>query len=111
MDTLAEQPTIHSIGLSPETKRLPDYLSSDTDLHSGPPILNKKQLHRMYPECFSGISKCESYEKHIKLEDNAKQVFHPVRKIALALGSKLEKELQNMFDQGISTPVGDGESD
>ena len=40
-----------------------------------------------------------------------KLVVHPVRKIALALRHKLEKELQDMVDQGIISSVGDGESD
>ena len=53
----------------------------------------------MYPQCFNG--KFRNYEYHIKLEDNAKSVITPVRKIVVALISKLEKELQNMFDHGI----------
>ena len=73
-------------------------------------ILNKEQLNRMYPECLNGIGKFKNYEHHMKLKGNTKSVVHPVRKIALALGGNLEKELQNM-DQGMIAPVGDGDSD
>ena len=39
------------------------------------------------------------------LEDNAKPVFHPPRKIPLALQPKLDKELDEMVKQSIITPV------
>ena len=52
----------------------------------------------MYHERFNGIGKFKNYEYHIKLDDNAKPVFHPVRKTALALRCKLEKDLQNAVD-------------
>ena len=57
MDALVEQPTIHGGMIFPETQRLPDYVSAQTDLHSHQPVLNKEQLHRMYHEGFSGIGK------------------------------------------------------
>ena len=59
----------------------------------------------MYPECFYGIGKFKDYEYHITLEDNAKPVTHPPRKIPLALQSMLDKELDEMVEQGIITPV------
>ena len=36
MDALTEQSTIHDVGVSPEKQRHPDYVSSQTDLHSHP---------------------------------------------------------------------------
>ena len=76
MNVLVEQPAIHHVGISTESQRHPDYVSPETYLHSCPPIVNKKQLHRMYPECFNGIGKFKNYEYHIniKLEENAKPV-------------------------------------
>ena len=65
----------------------------------------------MYSVCFSGVGKFKNKEYHIKFGGNAKPLVHQVRKIALALRGKLEKELQNMVEQGITSPVCDGESD
>ena len=59
----------------------------------------------MYPECFYGIDKFKDFEYHITLEDNAKPVIYPPRKIPLALQPKLDKELDEMAEQGIITPV------
>ena len=59
----------------------------------------------MYPECISGIGKFKDCEYHITLEDNAIPVIHPPRKIPLALQPKLDKELDEMVEQGIITPV------
>ena len=64
----------------------------------------------MYPEFFNAIGKFKNYKYYIKLEENAKPFIHPVRKITLTLGGKLEKELPNMVNQGIVPPVDDGES-
>ena len=44
------------------------------------------------------------------LEDNAKPVIHPPRKIPLTLHPKLDKELDEIVEQGIITPV-NGPSD
>ena len=104
MDAHAEQSTVHDARISPDTQRHADYVSPDTDSHSHASILNKEQMCRMYPECFIGIGKFKYYECH-------KPVVHPVRKTAIVLRSKLQKELQNMVEQGITVPVGDGESD
>ena len=54
-DALTEYPTIYDVkdfSRDPETSRL---WAPDTDLHSHPPILNKEQQCRIYPECFNGI--------------------------------------------------------
>ena len=59
----------------------------------------------MYPECFYGIGMFKDYEYHITLKDNAKPVIHPSKKILLALQPKLDKELDEMVEQGIITPV------
>ena len=59
----------------------------------------------MYPECFYGISKFKDYEYHITLEDNGKPVIHPPRKIPLAIQPKLDKELDEIVEQGIITLV------
>ena len=39
----------------------------------------------MYPECFKGIGKLKNDEYDIKLDDNAKPVTHPIKKITLVL--------------------------
>ena len=110
MDVHTEYPTIHDIRVSLETLRHPNYISPETDLHSCPPMVNNEQLHMMYPECFNDIGEFKNYEHHFKLEGNAKPVVYLVIKVTLALRDKLEKELQNVVDQGIIAPVGDGES-
>ena len=55
-------------------------------------MLNREQIHRMHPECFSGVVEFKNYEYLLKLEDNAKSVLHLGIKIALVAGGKLEKE-------------------
>ena len=65
----------------------------------------------MYPECFKGCGKYKNYEYLIKLGENVKPVVHQVTKIAIALRGTLEKELQNMVNQCIISPMGDDESD
>ena len=105
MDEL-DQLAIHEIQTSHEDiKAHPDYISVETDYPSQPPILNKEQLRLMYLECFYGIGKFKDYEYHITLEDNAKPVIHQPRKIPLALEPKLDKELDEMVEQGIITPI------
>ena len=67
--------------------------------------MSKEQLKNMYPECFDGIGKYKDYKYHISIEENAKPVAHPARKVALALQPKLKKELEPLVEQGIVTPV------
>ena len=50
--------------------------------------MSKEQLKNMYPECFVGTDKFKDYKYHISIEENAKPVVHPARKIALALQPK-----------------------
>ena len=97
MDALAVQSPIHNVRISSETQRYPDYVSSETNLHSHPSILNTEHLCRMHPKCSTGIGKFENYGFHIKLEDNVKPVVHPVRKTALALRGKLEKRNSKLW--------------
>ena len=105
MDELA-QAAIPEIQTSPEElKAHPDYILAETDYHLQPPILNKEQLRCMYPKCFYGIGELKDYEYYIALEDNAKPVINPPRTIPLALQPKLVKELDEMVEQGIITPV------
>ena len=68
-------------------------------------------MHRMYLEGFSDIAKVKNCEYHIKLEDNAMSVVHSVRKIAIPLRGRYEKELKNMVGEVTIAPVGDCESD
>ena len=67
--------------------------------------MSKEQLKNMYPECFDGIGKFKDYKYHISIEENAKPVAHPARKVALALQQKLKQELESLVEQGIITPV------
>ena len=77
--------------MSIETQKHPHYVPAETYLHTCPPIVDKEQLHKMYPECYNGIGKFKNYEYCIKLEENAKPIVHPVRKIAVALRGEIEK--------------------
>ena len=47
----------------------------------------------------------KNYKYHIELDKNAKPVVHPVRKIAVALICKLDKELDSILADGIIVPV------
>ena len=103
MDEL-DQLAIHEIQTLPEDlKAHQDNISVETDYQLWLPILNKEQLRQMYPECFYGIGKFKDYEYHMSLEDNAKAVIHPPKKIPLALQPKLDKEWDEMVEQGITS--------
>ena len=52
----------------------------------------------MCPVCLNGTGEFKLWEYHMKWEANAKQVGHPLRKIALALRGEFENELQSMTD-------------
>ena len=68
-------------------------------------ISSREQLRAMYPECFKGIGTIKNYKYHIELDKNAKPVVHPVRKIALALIPKQDKDFNGMVADGIIVPV------
>ena len=68
--------------LSQEIQNHPDYIPPETDLHKCPPILNKEKLKTMYPECFNGIGKFRDYKYYFSIEENAKHIIHPARKVA-----------------------------
>ena len=70
---------------SPVIQNHQDYIPLETDLHKCPPITSKEQLKNMYPECFDGIGKFKDYTYHISIEENAKPVVNPTRKVSLAL--------------------------
>ena len=59
----------------------------------------------MYPECFTGMGTFKNYKYHIEADKNTEPVVHPVRKIALALIPKPDKELDSMLADGIIVPV------
>ena len=59
----------------------------------------------MYLECFTGIGTFKNCKYNIELDKTVKPLVHPVRKIALALIPKLDKELDNMLADGIVVPV------
>ena len=54
---------------------------------------------------FTGIVTFKNYKYIIELDKKAKPVVHPVRKIALGLIPKLDKELDSMLADGIIVPV------
>ena len=83
----------------------PNYIHPESDIKSRPSITSREQLRTMYPECFTGIDTFKNYKYHIELDKNAKPVVHPVKKIALTLIPKLDKELDNMLADGIIVPV------
>ena len=92
MDDCQNHTAVHGIETSsPVIQNHPHYIPLKTDLHKCPPIMNKAQLKNMYPECFDGIGKFKDYKYHISMEENAKPVVHPARKVVLALPPKLKK--------------------
>ena len=72
-------------GVEMSSQNHPDNIPPETDLHKCPPIMNKEQLKTMYPECLNGIGKFKDYRNHISVEEKAKPLIHPARKVALAL--------------------------
>ena len=99
---------VHSVERSsPVIQKHPDYIPLKTDFHKCQLITSKEQLKNMYPDCFNGIGKFKDYKYHIGIEENAKPVVHPARKVALALQPKLKKELESLVEQDIITPVED----
>ena len=55
MDALTEH--IQAVGMSPKIQGHQDCVTPKTDFYPHSPMVNKEKLHRMYPECFSGIGK------------------------------------------------------
>ena len=58
----------------------------------------------MYPECFSGVGKFKNFGHHINIDKNVRPVVHAPCKTVLSLQNKLEKELEEVFKQGINAP-------
>ena len=87
-----------------------NYIQSDSELHTRPPIKNKEALKEMYPECFTWIGKFKDFEYHINVDKNVKPLVYAPHKIALSVQGRLEKELEEMVSQGIIAPV-EGHSD
>ena len=83
----------------------PNCIHQENEIKSRPSINRRKLLRARYPECFTGIGTFKNYKYHIELDKNAKPVVHPVRKIALALILKLDKESDSMLADGIIVPV------
>ena len=79
----------------------PNYIHPESDLNSRPPIASKEMLKQMYPECFSGIGTFKNFKYHIDIDKTVKPVIHAPRKYALSLIPKIEKELDNMLENGI----------
>ena len=57
-----------------------------------------------FSDCFGEIGTLKNTH-HIEIKDNVPPVVTPVRKIPLALKSKLEKELKHKVDFDIIEPV------
>ena len=83
----------------------PSCIHPESDIKSRPSISSREQLRAMYPECFTGIGTFKNHKYHIELNKNAKPLVYPVRKIALALFPKLDKELHGTLADGIIVPV------
>ena len=83
----------------------PNYIHPESDIKSIPSINSRQQQRAMYPECFTGIGTFKNYKYHIELDKNAKPVVHLVRKIVLALITKVAKVLDSMLADGIIVPV------
>ena len=83
----------------------PNYIHPESTMKSRPSINSREQLRVMYPECFTGIGTFRNYKYHIELDKNVKPVVHILRKIALALIPKLDKDLDSILADGIIIPV------
>ena len=66
-----------------EIQNYPDHIPPETDLHKCLPITNKELVKTMYPEYFDGIGKFKDYKYNINIEENAKPVIHPARKVVI----------------------------
>ena len=62
------------------------------------------QLLNEYRDVFEGLG-CLPGDYNIQLQDNAKPVIHPPRKIPFAQRSKVKKELDRMVRDGVIEPV------
>ena len=106
MNDCQDHTAVHGVERSsPVIQNHPDYIPLKTDLHKCPLIMSKEQLEYMYPKCFDGIGTFKDYKYHISIEENAKPVTHPARKVTLALQPKLKKALESLVEQSIITPV------
>ena len=61
-------------------------------------------IQKEFSDCFGEIV-CLQHTHHIEVRDNVKPVIAPIRKIPLALKSKLKDELQRMIRLDIIEPV------
>ena len=62
------------------------------------------QLFNEYKDVFEGLG-CLPGDYNIQLQDDAKPVIHPPRKIPFAQRSKVKKELERMVRDGVIEPV------
>ena len=83
----------------------PKYFHPHNDRGTRHAISSKEAFKEIYPECFSGVGKFNNYMYHIELDPKVKPVIHPVRKIAISLQPKLEKELDEMVKHSIIAVV------
>ena len=71
-------------------------------LEDRPTIKDKKDLLRMYPECFEQEGKYfKNFEYEIKLDPGAQPKVHPPRRVPLEVKSKLEAKLMDMQKKGV----------
>ena len=73
-----------------------------------PRIKDTAGLIRQYPECFQGIGKFDG-QYHITVHPAVPPVVHPPRRVPFKMKEEIKQELSEMEQQGIITPVREGE--
>ncbi|KAI8487966.1 hypothetical protein Bbelb_344140 [Branchiostoma belcheri] len=76
-----------------------------TPIIDRPPIGNKEDLIKMYPECFDDTVGCFDEEYHITIDPKVEPVVHPPRRVPLELREKLKEQLDEMEQKGIISKV------
>ena len=73
-----------------------------------PRIKDTADLIQQYPECFQGIGNFDG-QYHITVDPAVLPVVHPPRRVPFKRKEEIKQELSEMEQQGIITPVQEGE--
>ena len=94
------------IGLPTSTKM--KLITLNCAVEAKTPIQGKEDLIRQYPACFDGIGKLQG-AYHISVDPTVPPVVHPPRRVPISLKDDIQKELNEMTENGIIKKIEDGE--
>ncbi len=78
------------------------YINPSVPIDDRPPIRDKEDLRRMYPECFEQKGKgFLNFEYDIKLDSSVPPKVHPPRRVPMELKPKLKEKLDEMEGKGV----------